>query len=102
MLSGAMAGIRPRLYVLPGSHPCAAVEAALKLKSIDYDRVDLLPMSQLFVGPLRYGGATVPGMRMDGERIVGSRAIMRRLDEVVPEPPLLPAAGDPAYAPVLE
>ncbi|HWX95523.1 MAG TPA: glutathione S-transferase N-terminal domain-containing protein [Solirubrobacteraceae bacterium] len=97
-----MAGIRPRLYVLPGSHPCAAVEAALRLKSIDYDRVDLLPMSQLIVGPLRYGGATVPGMRADGERLVGSRAIMRRLDELVPEPPLLPAPGDPAYARVLE
>jgi glutathione S-transferase len=78
------------------------VEAALRLKSIDYDRVDLLPMSQLIVGPLRYGGATVPGMRADGERLVGSRTIMRRLDELVPEPPLLPAPGDPAYARVLE
>jgi glutathione S-transferase len=97
-----MARIRPRLYVLPGSHPCAAVEAALKLKSIDYDRVDLLPMSQMLVGPLRYGGATVPGMRADGERLVGSRAIMRRLDEIAPEPPLLPPPGDPAYARVLE
>jgi glutathione S-transferase len=97
-----MAPIHPRLYVLPGSHPCAAVEAALQIKSIDYDRVDLLPMTQLLVGPLRYGGATVPGMRNDGERLVGSRAIMRRLDELVPEPPLLPPPGDPAYARVLE
>ena len=88
--------------MLPGSHPCAAVEAALKLKGIDYDRVDLLPLSQLLVGPLRYGGATVPGMRLGGERMVGSRAIMRRLDEMAPEPPLLPAPGDPGYAGVLE
>jgi hypothetical protein len=36
-----MAATRPRLYVLPGSHPCAAVEEAMKLESIDYDRVDL-------------------------------------------------------------
>jgi glutathione S-transferase len=78
------------------------VEAALRLKSIPYDRVDLLPMTQLLVGPLRYGGTTVPGMRIDGERLVGSRRIMRRLDELVSEPPLLPAAGDPAYARVLE
>ena len=35
MLGGAMTAMRPKLYVLPGSHPCAAVEAALKLKSID-------------------------------------------------------------------
>ncbi len=92
----------PKLYVLPGSHPCAAVEAALQLKSIDYKRIDLLPLAQVLVGPLRYGGGTVPGMRIGSERIVGSRTIMRRLDELVPEPPLLPAPGDPAYARVLE
>jgi len=41
-------------------------------------------------------------MRLGAERLVGSRAIMRRLDALVPEPPLLPAPGDPAYARVLE
>jgi glutathione S-transferase len=102
MLGETMTTMRPKLYVLPGSHPCAAVEAALKLKSIDYDRVDLLPMSQVLIGPLRYGGATVPGMRLDGERLVGSRPIMRRLDALVPEPPLLPAVESPSHAKVLE
>jgi glutathione S-transferase len=97
-----MAATRPRLYVLPGSHPCVAVEAALALKSIDYDRVVLLPISPVLIGPVRYGGTTVPGMRIDGERIVGSRAIMRRLDQARPEPPLLPPPGDPSYARVLE
>ena len=97
-----MAATAPKLYVLPGSHPCAAVEAALQLKSIAYKRVDLLPMSQVLVGPLLYGGTTVPGMRIDGERLVGSRRIMRRLDALVPEPPLLPVPGDPSYARVLE
>lgn len=97
-----MAVRAPKLYSQPGSHPCAAVEAALALKSIDYKRVDLLPLSQVLLGPLRYGGPTVPGMRLDGERLVGSRAIMRRLDALVPEPPLLPAPGDPSYARVLE
>jgi glutathione S-transferase len=94
--------MKPKLYVLPGSHPCAAVEEALRRKSIDYDRVDLLPMTQMLVGPLRYGGSTVPGMRLDGERLVGSRPIMRRLDTLVPEPALLPPVGDAAYAQVLE
>jgi glutathione S-transferase len=91
-----------KLYVIPGSHPCAAVESALALKSVDYDRVDLLPLSQILIGRLRYGGTTVPGMRMDGERIVGSRPIMRRLDALIAEPALLPAPGDPSYAAVLE
>jgi glutathione S-transferase len=103
MLSVTMAvGTKPKLYVLPGSHPCAAVEAALKLKGIDYERVDLLPMSQLLIGPLRYGGQTVPGMRVDGERLVGSRTIMRRLDEMAGEPPLVPAPGERDYPGVLE
>ncbi len=91
-----------KLYVLPGSHPCAAVEAALNLKGIAFDRVDLLPLTQMLIGPLRYGGTTVPGMRIDGEKIVGSRTIMRRLDELAPEPPLLPPPGDERYARVLE
>lgn len=91
-----------KLYVLPASHPCAAVEAAMRLKGIAFERVDLLPMTQMLIGPVRYGGTTVPGMRIDGERIVGSRAIMRRLDQLAPEPPLLPPPGDARYAPVLE
>ena len=91
-----------KLYVLPGSHPCAAVEAALRMKSIDFQRVDLVPMTQIVVGPLLYGGNRVPGMRIDGERIAGSRTIMRRLDELVPEPALVPPAGTPSYAQVLE
>jgi glutathione S-transferase len=90
-----------KLYVLTGSHPCAAVEVALNLKSIPYNRVDLLPMAQMAAGPLLYGGMTVPGVRMDGEKMVGSRHIMRRLDEIAPDPPLLP--GDAAErAEVLE
>jgi glutathione S-transferase len=92
----------PKLYVGAGSHPCAAVEAAMALKSIHYDRVELFSLSQVVIGPLRYGGTTVPGMRLDGERIVGSRQIMRRLDSLVPEPALLPAREDPSYAKVLE
>jgi glutathione S-transferase len=91
-----------KLYVLPGSHPCAAVEVALRMKSVAFDRVDLLPLSQMLIGPLRYGGGTVPGMRIDGERLLGSRTIMRRLDELVPEPALLPPEQDPARAKVLE
>jgi glutathione S-transferase len=93
---------QPTLYVVPGSHPCAAVEAALALKGVGYRRVDLLPLVQVAVGPLRWGGTTVPGMRVDGERVLGSRAIMRKLDELVAEPALLPPEGTPARAAVLE
>lgn len=95
-------GDRVKLYVLPGSHPCAAVEVALGMKGIEYRRVDLLPLLPILIGPPLWGGATVPGMRIGSERLVGSRRIMRRLDELAAEPPLLPPPGDPAYARVLE
>lgn len=92
-----------KLYASPASHPCAAVEVALRLKGIDYERVELLPLSQVLIGPLRYGGTTVPGMRIDGERLAGSRTIMRRLDALVPGPALLPPLSDAvARARVLE
>ncbi len=102
MLGRTMSTTPAKLYVLPGSHPCAAVEVALRLKSIPFDRVDLLPMTQILAGPLLYGGMTVPGMRLQSERMVGSRRIMRRLDTLVPEPPLLPPPGTVGYAQVLE
>ena len=93
---------RPKLYVLPGSHPCAAVEAALALKDIDFERVDLLPIMPVLLGPLLWGGPTVPGMRANGERLVGSRTIMRRLDEMVAQPPLLPGPGERSREKLLE
>lgn len=95
--------MKVKLYASPASHPCAAVEAALRLKGIPYRRVDLLPLSQIALGPLLYGGTTVPGLRLDGERLAGSRTIMRRLDAVTPDPPLLPPLSDAvARARVLE
>jgi glutathione S-transferase len=97
-----MASREPTLYVLPGSHPCAAVEAALGLKSMPFRRVVLMPLSQVIAGPLLYGATTVPGMRLDGQRIHGSRAIMRRLDALQAEPPLLPPPGGADYSRVLE
>jgi glutathione S-transferase len=40
---------------------------------------------------LIFGRRTVPGLRIDDEKVIGSRAIMHRLDELAPEPPLYPA-----------
>jgi glutathione S-transferase len=83
-----------KLYVVPASHPCAAVERALQLKGIAYERVDLPPVIHKAVTKVRFGVGTVPALELDGGRVSGSRLIMRTLDAAVPEPPLLPA--DPA------
>ena len=78
------------LYAVPASHPCAAVERALQLKEIEYRRVDLPPVAHKPVQLALFGGGTVPGLVLDGRRILGSRAIVRALDEQRPEPALLP------------
>ncbi|EHN12508.1 Glutathione S-transferase zeta class [Patulibacter medicamentivorans] len=83
------------LFLVHGSHPCATVERALALKGIDHRVVEWPPPLHAPLQTLLFRRRTVPGIRFDGgERVSGSRAILRRLDELVPEPPLLPS--DPA------
>jgi glutathione S-transferase len=80
-----------RLYVVHGSHPCACVEKALELKRIEYRRIELPPPVHAAIQRVRFGARTVPGLRLDGEKLHGSRAILRRLEELSPQPPLYPA-----------
>jgi glutathione S-transferase len=86
--------MRLKLYVVHGSHPCAAVEKALELKRLDYRVFEWPPPAHALGQRILFGERTVPALRIDGEKIQGSRAIMRRLDALVPEPPLFPS--DPA------
>lgn len=87
-----------KLYVVHSSHPCEAVKQALDLKAIPFRTFEMLIPTQALITRLRFPRRTVPALRLDGgERVQGSRAILRRLDELVPDPPLLPSApGDRA------
>lgn len=88
------AALPATLYALPASHPCAAVELALRLKGIEYRRVDLLPVASKVQQWARFRGATVPGVVFeDGERVLGSREIIRSLEHRGIEPHLLPVDG---------
>lgn len=81
-----------RLYVIPGSHPSLAARLMLERKGLQYRRVDLIPMvAKPILRALRFPHATVPALTIDGRRIQGTRAIARALDELRPEPSLLPA-----------
>jgi glutathione S-transferase len=82
--------VRLKLYAIPGSHPCEAVEVAMKLKRLDYQRVDLPPGLGQLNSFVRFGKRTVPALRVDSYKVVGSRLIMRVLDGLRPEPALLP------------
>jgi glutathione S-transferase len=68
------------------------VEAALRLKSLDYERVDFPPGEHPAEMEKRYGAgqATVPGIMLGDEPVHGSRAILARLEALAPTPPLYP------------
>jgi glutathione S-transferase len=84
-----------RLYVIPGSHAATTAVLMLAYKGIDYKRTDLMPV--VSKGALRvvgFPGMTVPALKIDGEKIQGSRPIARALDCLQPDPPLFPADPD--------
>jgi glutathione S-transferase len=84
-----------RLYVIPGSHPATAAALMLDYKGIPFDRTDLIPVvSKAVLRAAGFPRATVPALKIDGERIQGSREISRALDRIKPEPPLFPANPD--------
>ena len=85
--------MKPRLYVIPASPPCAAIEAALRLKGVAYDVTEMPPVVHAVHQRVRFGVPTVPAMRLDGEKLSGSRTITRRLEERWPDPPLLGREG---------
>jgi glutathione S-transferase len=81
-----------RLFVIPGSHPATTAALMLDFKGIAFSRTDLIPV--VSKGVLRAAGfprVTVPALKIDGERIQGSREISRALDRIKPDPPLFPA-----------
>lgn len=80
------------LHGLAPSHPCMAAEAALRHKGLAYERIDFeagphVARMQEIYGD---GHATVPGLLIDDEPVHGSRAILARLEELAPQPPLYP------------
>jgi glutathione S-transferase len=84
-----------RLYVIPGSHAATTAVLMLDRKGIEYKRTDLMPV--VSKGALRvvgFPGMTVPALKIEGERIQGSRPIARALDRIQAEPPLFPADPD--------
>ncbi|MCW2982487.1 MAG: hypothetical protein JWR63_57 [Conexibacter sp.] len=78
-----------RVFVVHGSHPCATVEKAFEIKGLAYRRVEIPAALQPVVMRPLFGGRTVPGVRFaDGEKVQGSRAILRALERRVASPPL--------------
>ena len=71
--------------------------AALRLKGLEYERVEFVPGQH--VEPMQEiygeGNYTVPGMLVDGEPVHGSRAILERLEAARPRAGPLSLRGGP-------
>jgi glutathione S-transferase len=79
------------LYWMSISHPSQAARKMLDLKGVDYERVDVLPLNQrIHLRLAGFRGGTVPALKLDGQKVQGSRHIARALDERWPEPALFP------------
>ena len=80
------------LHVLPPSHPCMTAEAALRRKGLEYEKVSLTPGPHVDEMERVYGAGntTVPGLLVGDEPVHGSRAILERLEQIEPDPPLYP------------
>jgi glutathione S-transferase len=87
---------QPRLvlHVVPFSHPCLAVSAALDRLGHEYETVELVTGQQGDEVERVYGEGrrTVPGLLVDDEPVHGTSSIFARLDEMNPDAGLYPAA----------
>ncbi len=80
------------LHGLPPSPPCFTIEAALKIKGLPYERIDLQLGKQGDEMEAIYGEGrrTVPGLLIGDEPVHGSTAIMPRIDQLGDGPSLYP------------
>jgi glutathione S-transferase len=81
-----------RLYGIPGSHAVRTGELMLEAKGIPFRRVNFPPGThRVLVRMLGFSGDRVPAVRFeDGRRAQGTRELPRVLDEIRPEPRLVP------------
>ncbi|HEX5609142.1 MAG TPA: glutathione S-transferase N-terminal domain-containing protein [Solirubrobacterales bacterium] len=88
-----------RLYVIPASHPSITTQLMLDHKGIPYKRKDLLPViSKVALRAIGFPGTKVPAIKIDGDKVQGSRPIARELERLRPEPALFPADSEKRIA----
>ena len=79
-------------YAIPGSHAARAGQLMLEHKDLPFRRIDLPPgFHRIYVRLRGFSGDRVPAVRFaDGRRAQGTRPLARALDELQPEPRLVP------------
>jgi glutathione S-transferase len=84
--------LRATLYAIPGSHAVRTGVLMLEAKGVEFRRVDWQPgLHRILVRSKGFKGDRVPAVVFeDGRRAQGTRELPRVLDELVPEPRLVP------------
>lgn len=84
--------MKVKLYMFSGSNAVLTAQLMLAHKGIAYKRVNMPPAAHAFM-MLGFGfqTMTVPGLKVDGRRVQGTRRISRFLDEIEREQPLFPS-----------
>ena len=85
--------------MIQGSHAARTGILMLEHKGIEYE-LRAIPTGTQRLLRLLFPGGTVPALVMNGRKVQTNRAIARFLDEVQPDPPLLPR--DPARRAAVE
>ena len=81
-----------KLYSISVSHPARAAGLMLPYKGIRPEIVDIPPgMQRVLLRLHGFRGGTVPAIKIDGRKIMGSLNISRALDALQPDPPLFPS-----------
>ena len=80
------------LYTIPSSHACRSATLMLEHKGMRWKERELPATTQrMLMRAFGFRGNTVPAVKLDGTRVQTNRRIARFLDELQPEPRLVPA-----------
>ena len=83
--------MKATLFTIAGTPNGANAERMLEHKGIEFRRVELMQtLHKPIVRLLGFGGNTVPALKLDGRKVLGTRAISRALEDARPDPPLFP------------
>jgi glutathione S-transferase len=83
------------LYTIPGSHACRSATLMLEHKGLGW-RERRLPAGtqRMLMRAFGFPGRTVPAIKVNDSLVQTNRRIARFLDELRPEPPLVPAGRE--------
>lgn len=87
---------KPTLWQIDISHYSEKARWALEYKGVDHGRRSALPGSHIPIALILTRGAqpTMPVLRIDGENVGDSTAIIATLEAKYPEPPLYPSDAE--------